>query len=91
MSSAFNDFSSPSSATQYQQDYRQRIPPQQGVGQTLPPNPVGSIPHNTPPPPPGAMPPGTQVVVGQHKVVIQVYIAEGLFIAQLWSHCSISC
>ncbi|KAG2182446.1 hypothetical protein INT43_007376 [Umbelopsis isabellina] len=79
MSSAFNDFSSPSSATQYQQDYRQRIPQQQGVGQTLPPNPVGSIPHNTPPPPPGAMPPGTQVVVGQHKVIIQVYLAEGGF------------
>ncbi|CAM0142624.1 Ark- serine/threonine protein kinase [Umbelopsis sp. WA50703] len=79
MSSAFNDFSSPSSATQYQHDYRQRIPQQQGVGQTLPPNAVGSIPHNTPPPPPGAMPPGTQVVVGQHKVVIQVYLAEGGF------------
>ncbi|KAJ2964292.1 hypothetical protein NQZ79_g878 [Umbelopsis isabellina] len=68
-----------SDATQYQQDYRQRIPQQQGVGQTLPPNPIGSIPHNTPPPPPGAMPPGTQVVVGQHKVVIQVYLAEGGF------------
>jgi hypothetical protein len=28
------------------------------------------------------MPPGTQVVVGQHKVVIQVYLAEGLFTAK---------
>jgi hypothetical protein len=79
MSSAFNKFASASSASHYQQDYRQRIPQQQGVGQTLPSAPVGTEPHNTPPPPPGAMAPGTTVTVGQHKVVTQVYLAEGLF------------
>jgi len=82
MSSAFNKFSSASSATHYQNGYRQRIPQQQGVGQTLPAAPVGTEPHSTPPPPPGAMDPGTQVTVGQHKVVIQVYLAEGSFAAK---------
>lgn len=77
MSSAFNKFSSAPGAAHYHHDHRQRIPQQQGVGQTLPPMPVGSEPHNTPPPPPGAMSPGTHVVVGRHKVVIQVYLAEG--------------
>jgi hypothetical protein len=78
MSFAFNKFSSAPGAAHYQHDHRQRIQQQQGVGQTLPPLPVGSEPHNTPPPPPGAMSPGTEVVVGRHKVVIQVYLAEGM-------------
>ncbi|KAH8556313.1 hypothetical protein BGW37DRAFT_472004 [Umbelopsis sp. PMI_123] len=79
MSSAFNKYSSAPSTGHYQQDYRQRIPQQQGVGQTLPPMPIGLEPHNTPPPPPGAMAPGTHVVVGRHTVTIQVFLAEGGF------------
>ncbi|KAI9286946.1 kinase-like domain-containing protein [Umbelopsis sp. AD052] len=79
MSSAFNKYSPAPGAGHYQQDYRQRIPQQQGVGQTLPSMPVGSEPHNTPPPPPGAMSPGTQVVVGRHTVAIQIFLAEGGF------------
>ncbi|KAI9475386.1 MAG: kinase-like domain-containing protein [Benjaminiella poitrasii] len=63
-----------------QQGTRQsRIPEQQGIGQTLPPVPVGIDTANSPPLPPGAMPPGTRIQVGKYQVIIHNFIAEGGF------------
>ncbi|KAL1931246.1 hypothetical protein VTP01DRAFT_10383 [Rhizomucor pusillus] len=56
-----------------------RIPEQQGVGQTLPPVPVGIDTTKTPPLPPGALPIGSQVQVQKYKVIIHNFIAEGGF------------
>lgn len=55
-----------------------RIPEQQGVGQTLPPVPVGIDTTKTPPLPPGALPIGSQVQVQKYKVIIHNFIAEGI-------------
>ena len=61
-----------------QQTPRQnRIPEQQGVGQTLPPVPVGIDSLNAPPLPPGAMPTGTRLQVGKYQVIVHNFIAEG--------------
>ncbi|KAI8332716.1 hypothetical protein EDC96DRAFT_413842, partial [Choanephora cucurbitarum] len=54
-----------------------RIPEQQGVGQTLPPVPVGIDTMNSPPLPPGAMPAGTRLQVGKYQVIVHNFIAEG--------------
>ncbi|KAI7898849.1 uncharacterized protein BX663DRAFT_401588, partial [Cokeromyces recurvatus] len=54
-----------------------RIPEQQGIGQTLPPVPVGIDTSNSPPLPPGAMPPGTRIQVGKYQVIVHNFIAEG--------------
>ncbi|OBZ82792.1 Serine/threonine-protein kinase ppk30 [Choanephora cucurbitarum] len=56
-----------------------RIPEQQGVGQTLPPVPVGIDTMNSPPLPPGAMPAGTRLQVGKYQVIVHNFIAEGGF------------
>ncbi|CAO3699790.1 unnamed protein product [Rhizopus microsporus] len=56
-----------------------RIPEQQGIGQTLPPVPVGIDTSNAPPLPPGAMPAGTKLQVGKYTVIIHNFIAEGGF------------
>ncbi|KAI8051709.1 kinase-like domain-containing protein [Thamnidium elegans] len=56
-----------------------RIPEQQGVGQTLPPVPVGIDSMNSPPLPPGAMPAGTRLQVGKYQVIVHNFIAEGGF------------
>ncbi|KAI8971698.1 kinase-like domain-containing protein [Mycotypha africana] len=56
-----------------------RIPEQQGVGQILPPVPVGIDTANAPPLPPGAMPPGTRLQVGKYHVIVHNFIAEGGF------------
>lgn len=57
-----------------------RIPEQQGIGQTLPPVPVGIDISNAPPLPPGAMPAGTKLQVGKYTVIIHNFIAEGIYI-----------
>lgn len=57
-----------------------RIPEQQGIGQTLPPVPVGIDSLNAPPLPPGAMPAGTRLQVGKYQVIVHNFIAEGKFI-----------
>lgn len=54
-----------------------RIPEQQGIGQTLPPVPVGIDSLNAPPLPPGAMPAGTRLQVGKYQVIVHNFIAEG--------------
>lgn len=54
-----------------------RIPEQQGIGQTLPPVPVGIDAANAPPLPPGAMPAGTRLQVGKYQVIVHNFIAEG--------------
>lgn len=56
-----------------------RIPEQQGIGQTLPPVPVGIDAANTPPLPPGAMPAGTRLQVGKYQVIVHNFIAEGYY------------
>ncbi|KAI8637537.1 hypothetical protein BD408DRAFT_353558 [Parasitella parasitica] len=56
-----------------------RIPEQQGIGQTLPPVPVGIDSFNAPPLPPGAMPAGTRLQVGKYQVIVHNFIAEGRF------------
>ncbi|GAA5811264.1 hypothetical protein MFLAVUS_004697 [Mucor flavus] len=56
-----------------------RIPEQQGVGQTLPPVPVGIDSMNSPPLPHGAMPAGTRLQVGKYQVIVHNFIAEGGF------------
>ncbi|CAO3641669.1 unnamed protein product [Mucor fragilis] len=56
-----------------------RIPEQQGIGQTLPPVPVGIDSLNAPPLPPGAMPAGTRLQVGKYQVIVHNFIAEGGF------------
>ncbi|ORY97185.1 kinase-like domain-containing protein [Syncephalastrum racemosum] len=56
-----------------------RIPEQQGVGQTLPPVPVGIDPSASPPLPPGAMPNGSHVQVQKYTVITHNFIAEGGF------------
>ncbi|KAI8366192.1 kinase-like domain-containing protein [Blakeslea trispora] len=56
-----------------------RIPEQQGVGQTLPPVPVGIDTMNSPPLPHGAMPAGTRLQVGKYQVIVHNFIAEGGF------------
>ncbi|KAI8890479.1 kinase-like protein [Backusella circina FSU 941] len=53
------------------------IPQQQGIGQTLPPVPVGIDTVNSAPL--GAMPPGTRVQVGKYQVIIHNFLAEGGF------------
>lgn len=60
-----------------QQAVRSRIPEQQGIGQTLPPIPVGIDSSSAPPLPPGAMPPGTRVQVGKYQVVVHNFFSEG--------------
>ena len=54
-----------------------RIPEQQGIGQTLPPIPVGIDTLNTPPLPSGAMSVGTRLQIGKYVVIIHNFIAEG--------------
>ena len=54
-----------------------RIPEQQGIGQTLPPVPVGIDSMNAPPLPPGAMTAGTRLQVGKYQVIVHNFIAEG--------------
>ncbi|KAI8882491.1 kinase-like protein [Backusella circina FSU 941] len=56
-----------------------RIPDQQGIGQILPPVPVGLDSANAPSFPPGAMPAGTRVQVGKYQVIIHSFFAEGGF------------
>ncbi|KAI9316907.1 kinase-like domain-containing protein [Dichotomocladium elegans] len=56
-----------------------RIPEQQGIGQTLPPVPVGIDPSNDAHFPPGAMPSGSRVQVQKYQVIIHNFIAEGGF------------
>jgi AP2-associated kinase len=53
------------------------IPQQQGIGQTLPPVPVGIDTVNAAQLPLGAMPPGTRVQVGKYQVIIHNFLAEG--------------
>lgn len=60
-----------------------RIPEQQGIGQTLPPVPVGIDSINSPPLPPGAMPPGTRLQVGKYQVIVHNFIAEGKLLTVL--------
>lgn len=56
-----------------------RIPEQQGIGQTLPPVPVGLETVNAAQLPPGAMPAGTRLQVGKYQVIVHNFIAEGGF------------
>lgn len=60
-----------------QQQRQSRIPEQQGIGQTLPPVPVGIDTMHTSPLPTGAMPNGTRLQVGKYQVIIHNFIAEG--------------
>lgn len=56
-----------------------RIPEQQGIGQTLPPVPVGLETVNAAQLPPGAMPAGTRLQVGKYQVIVHNFIAEGKY------------
>ncbi|CAO3589723.1 unnamed protein product [Absidia cylindrospora] len=61
------------------QQRQSRIPEQQGIGQTLPPVPVGMDNMHTAPSPSGAMPSGTRLQVGKYQAIIHNFIAEGGF------------
>ncbi|KAI8368181.1 kinase-like domain-containing protein [Radiomyces spectabilis] len=56
-----------------------RIPEQQGIGQTLPPVPVGIDNFHAQPLPAGVMPNGSRIQVGRYQVITHNFIAEGGF------------